>query len=204
MYYKLSFLVFVLFIASCKKEETPEPKPAVQYDIYVNDWNPGLIPGWYSYNPLDIIGDGQTDLKLSFYGDVQWYDSSGYDVYFISHYDVLELVDTTFKIATYNDTINYNLFTTNELIQPSVKWEKGVILYGKRWWDHSNSNSNVEYYSYPFEVNNGDGYLALKREINGDVYYGWIHANVKPDTVTFYESGFNKIPNVPIQIGQTQ
>lgn len=201
MYYKLTFLVFVLFIASCKKEEAPEP--TVQYDIYVNDWNPDLVSTGAIVN-FDLDGDGQRDIAFSALEQTLWNDSSGYDVYDRARYEILEIVDFSFKIATYNDTVNSNLFVQNELINSFSRWESGLTLYGKRWWDHSNSNSNVEFYYNPYEINNGEGYLALKREVNGDVYYGWIHLNVQPDQVTFYESGFNQIPNVPIRIGQTE
>lgn len=201
MYYKLTFLVLVLFIASCKKEETPEP--AIQYDIYVNDWNPDMVVST-SVFPLDINGNGQTDFSFQAIETTQWYDSLGYDVYFKFRYEGIIPMDTTFKIALFKDTLNFNLFGNNEMINTSANWGSSAILYEKGWWDHSNSNSFVERYSSPFEVNNGEGYLALKREVNGDVYYGWIHLNVQPDQVTFYESGFNQIPNVPIRIGQTE
>jgi len=197
----LLLLIPLVFIVSCKKEEAPEA--AVQYNIFVNDWNPDLV-GYSSGIPIDVTGGGQLDINYRVYGAYQWYDSAGHDVYFIARYEVLELIDTTFKIAAYNDTINPNLFAINEMINPSAKWESGLTLYGKRWWDHSNSNSNIVHYYNPFSINNGEAYLAITRNLNGDIYYGWVHLNVQPDMVTFYESGFNQIPNVPIQIGQTQ
>lgn len=202
MYYKLSFLVFVLFIASCKKEEIPEP--TIQYDIYVNDWNPDLVSTGNQID-LDLNGDGKMDYEFETHSGSNWYDSAGDDVYYIWNYEVLDnyLLDTTFKIATYNDTTEHTLFVQGEMINENALWESNPYLYGKRWWDHPNFN-NVEFYYNPFEVNNGDGYVGVKRSVNGKIYYGWLKLKVEPYKVTFYESGFNQIPNVPIRIGQTQ
>ena len=84
MYYKLKFLIFILFIASCKKEEIQDPN--VQYNIYVNDWNPDMVVST-SVFPLDINGNGQTDFSFHTAETTQWYDSLGYDVYFRFRYE---------------------------------------------------------------------------------------------------------------------
>lgn len=181
-------------------------EPEVKYDIYVNDWdpdlkNPGVRPFGASYR-FDINGDSINDLLYEVNNWSKWYDSSGYDVFYIVNLEWIKSIDSTLSIAINRDTNSF-LFEEDEMILNSTMWTDDISIFSRVYWRHP-SHNNMIYYHAPFDKNYGIGHIAIRRIIGNDKYYGWIKLKVDSKETVFYESGFNRVPNVPIRIGQRE
>lgn len=196
-------LAFFILITSCKKD--PVITPTVKtYDIYVNKWNPDTTISNSVLTPLfrlDLDGDQNLDFTYEQHTWSQWHDSSGYDVYSIRNLQGISFTDTNFSQAYYSDSNALSVFHNGDLIPLNADWKTSSYSYAIKYWLHP-SFRTIEYFTYPFENSGGLGYVAVRKQVGSDYFYGWINLKVEKDQVTFYETGFNRIANEPIRVGQ--
>ena len=194
-------LILLVGFASCKKEPIEEPEKL--YDIYVKDFNLKITEINKTIG-FDINDDGEFDCNYSSRVYSNGFDSAGYLVVNVFDSRYFSGSDSTVEVTMYLDSLDNKLFKIHDIINEDGKWLRSNKLYYKRYWKHYGGNITIEIWDFPYYENSGIGYVAIRRRIGDDFYYGWLRLGVQDDIFTIYSSAFNRIPNVPIQIGQKE
>lgn len=199
----LYLFVFLLFIASCKKEEAVNTNN-IFVDILYTDWEPDPVskPWPLEGTTLDIDGDSIPDLWLEETSWAEHYDSSGYDVFFVSQRTFVVRIGNNLQIAALTKQIDGEYLNFGDLISDDWLWWSSVNTSGISFWDHP-SGVYDEKYGGVFLNKGDDRYLAIRKKSGDNYYYGWIKIKATPYEVIAYEGAMNRYLSKPIKIGQT-
>jgi hypothetical protein len=194
--------LFLILITSCKKED--EIVPVIKNDIYKMNLDTTITYPTYSWNQkhhsVDVDDDGMDDISfnLNFHYFTTDFGTfvGGSSIYYCG----IKSIDSSFFFAIYNDTIDSNLFEDGQEITRYADWSGSKTVYSFQH-EYAASSLIIRNLENPFVLNNG--YLAIKRVVGVNTYYGWARIRVEPKTsLTIYEVAFNRIANQPLKIGQ--
>lgn len=203
MKYIFPFVV-ILFLgfSSCKKDEVEQE---ILYDVYYKEYNET-----YSQNvgqiEFDLNNDGNEDCYFSNYYYIQSYDSMnlGKIVSDVVDKKYFGGSDSLCEVALYSDTTIKSLFGVGESLNGIFNWVKSERISKIIYTKHYGGNVTIYESDLPFKETEGKGFLAIRLIIGNNYYFGWVHIGVNNYEFTIYSSAINRIPNVPIRIGQTR
>jgi len=189
----------ILLFSSCTKETPVEVKVENNPNIHYLEWHKSG-----QQTKHDLNGDGVFDSKTQLYIGSIPEDSAGITIYrqIVASELKLDTWKSTFKFEMYADQTNQLLFKEGDLIDNQSLIKKHFVnLYINETTKHPDATYLTKY-EYPFEATNGFGYIAVAYTVDEDIYYGWIKIKAAYKSLIMWESGFQKMPNTPIRIGE--
>ena len=205
----LIFLVPLLFIASCQKDVPvvlTEPISPPKYDIYVDvldtTWICQSVLGPYDNLFIDVDEDGINDLYFKALSATFSTDFGTFIGYSYIYYFGINGLGSSYNFALHKDSVSNQLYEEGYLISDSTNWAGDFEFYFFQH-EYTSSNSIIKKFRDVFHGNMA--FVAIKKIVDQDTYYGWIRLKVNPKiSLTIYEIAYNRIPNQPIRIGQTE
>lgn len=180
----------LLFI-SCTKEQTPLAPIVINH----YDWNPDSLV--VDSMLVDLNNDNADDIKFLIERVYQGATPSGGPYY--NYFAKCISVNSEVTISLGNAP---NCIMTNDLISDELTWETSKILKGQVIAAGDIGDWNIC---------NADGYIGIRFESNGEVFYGWIRVDVnyndaleKRYEIICFEYAMSETSNAFIEAGQIE
>ena len=169
----ISFILVIILIAGCKKDNKPNDNNVVNDNHvindnkqYYNDFTPDLTLNLNDSLSVDVDGNGSKDVIFKINSGGIWIDRNNSDC-------LLSIGIFIGSGSSNIDTIGFN-----ETINDFQNWYSGFCLF-----------------------TNKIGYVGIKKVLNGNTTYGWIKIVIGDKSLIIEKLYFGKDSGITIKAG---